>query len=351
MMSIMKTILALGIESSCDETSVAIVDSKKNILAQLVSSQIDIHKKYGGVIPEIAAREHLKRLPLLIQQLFDNSGVHLSEIDIIAATTGPGLIGGLTIGTMCGKAIAASVNKPFISVNHLEGHALTARLTGTAEFPFALLLVSGGHSQFLLVRSLGKYELIGTTLDDAVGECFDKVAKMLSLPYPGGPEIERLAKLGDTQKYSFTPPMKGHPSCNFSFSGLKTAVRYKIQEFKEGISESEKADIAASFQKAVEKSLSERVAKCLGKAIELDPLCKTLVVAGGVAANQSIGNALRKVCSALDVDFIAPPISLCTDNGAMIAWAGMEHYLSGRISSLDIKPRPRWPLSELYKES
>lgn len=350
-----KTIIALGIETSCDETSVALINSNKEILAHRVASQIKDHEIYGGVVPEIAARAHLSLLPGLLNQVFKDASLHPCDVDVIAATTGPGLIGGVVVGTMAAKAMAAALEKPFVAVNHLEGHALTARLTETIEFPFVLLLVSGGHCQTMLVENVGVYKVLGSTLDDAVGECFDKVAKMLGLPYPGGPQIEKLAAHGNPKAFDFPRPMIGQKHLNFSFSGLKTAVRQTIQKLQaehgDALSESIVADVCASFQHAVARVLYDRTKQAFVYTAEHHSAYKQFVVAGGVAANQHIRGALQTVCSEFEFAFFAPPLSLCTDNGAMIAWAGLERFQQGLTDNLDIKPRPRWPMDQIRGNS
>lgn len=340
--------IVLGIETSCDETSVALVKDDKTILAHIVASQINDHQKYGGVVPEIAARAHLQTLPSIIQQLLSEAHLTLHDIDAIAATGGPGLIGGVSVGLMVGKSIAAALEKPFIAVNHLEGHALTARLSDDISFPFLLLLVSGGHCQLLLAENVGKYIELGYTLDDAVGECFDKVAKMLNLPYPGGPSVENMALDGDPLSYKLPSPMIGKDNCNFSFSGLKTSVKNLIQSLggADQLTSGQKSNICASFQLAVCNSLGDRVTK----AVELNPNVKSFVVAGGVASNQVIRSILLDLCSKNNLMFFAPPLKLCTDNGAMIAWAGIERYRLGLVDDLDFKPRPRWPINQIRRE-
>jgi len=344
-------LVILGIETSCDETSVALVNSNKKILAHLVFSQIKDHEVYGGVVPEIAARAHLNVLPGLLTRVFQEAKINPADIAAIAVTTGPGLIGGVVVGTMAAKAMAVALKKPFIAVNHLEGHALTARLTGDVPFPFLLLLVSGGHCQIMLVEEVGKYQVLGSTLDDAVGECFDKVAKMLNLPYPGGPQIEQKAKFGDPTAFDFPRPMIGQKHLNFSFSGLKTAVRQTIQklqsEYGNSLPDKIVADICASFQNTVARVLYDRIKQALLYTAENHIDYKHFVVAGGVAANQHIRNVLQSICNEFNLTFHAPPLKLCTDNGAMIAWAGMERFQRGLTDTLDIKPRPRWPLNEI----
>ena len=336
------SLLVLGIETSCDETAAAVVTEEGEILSNIVLSQVKEHSLFGGVIPEISARNHLQALQAVVRESLNQSEISWDSLDGVAATCGPGLIGGVLVGAMMGKAIAAFHQKPFLAVNHLEGHALTARLTNQVAFPYLLLLVSGGHTQLIKVMGVGDYVLIGTTLDDAAGECFDKVAKMLGLEYPGGPVLEQLALEGDHKRFHFPRPLCQTQNCNFSFSGLKTAVRYAIEEIKT-LERTDKADIAASFQDAVVSVLEKKVER----ALEQNPTLKTFVVAGGVGANTAIRQSLQEKCTKAGVSFIAPPMSLCTDNGAMIAWAGLEHLRQGDTSSLDFMPRPRWPLVSL----
>jgi N6-L-threonylcarbamoyladenine synthase len=343
----------LGIETSCDETAVAIVDDEKNILAHVLNSQIELHKKFGGVVPELAARGHIDILDDLILQALKEANLTLAEIDGFAATSGPGLIGGVIVGMMAAKTLASIHQKPFLAVNHLEGHALTARLTEGLEFPFLLLLISGGHCQILLAKAVGEYEKLGETIDDALGEAFDKVAQMLGLPYPGGPALEKMAKLGNEKRFKFSRPLidsKSHEHlCDFSFSGLKTAVRREIEkltgeEFShlttpQKISEEDKADICASFQCVVCEILINRLENVL-----LKNSAKKLVIAGGVAANRYIFSALQNWAKKHDLEIITPPIKLCTDNAAMIAWVGVEKLRLGKIDELNFKPLARWEL-------
>lgn len=336
--------IILGIETSCDETAVALVDHNKHIIAHHISSQIDLHQKFGGVVPEVAARQHLLTLDPLIQQTFLDASLSFKDLDAIAATTGPGLIGGLLVGATMAKTVALTHNLPFIAVNHLEAHALTARLTEEVAFPFLLLLVSGGHCQIIIAHDLGKYELLGETQDDAAGEAFDKVAKMLDLPYPGGPSVEKMALNGDPNRFSLPQPMKSAKHCDFSFSGLKTAVLYKLQAL-ETVTEQDKADICASFQAKATACLSDRLAKGIELARKKQPDLKNCVIAGGVAANQMIRQTLQKTCETYNLDLFVPPVSLCTDNAAMIAWAGMEYFMKNpKMNDMDVQPRPRWPL-------
>jgi N6-L-threonylcarbamoyladenine synthase len=340
--------LILGIESSCDETAVALVLEDGTILAQALKSQTAEHAPYGGVVPEIAARAHLHYIDGLYQQALREANRTLSEVDAIAVTAGPGLIGGVIVGVMLAKGLAAASGKPIIAVNHLEGHALTVRMTNAATFPYFLLLVSGGHCQMLLVRGVGDYQLLGSTLDDALGEAFDKCAKMLGLHYPGGPAIERAAALGNPNAYPLPRPMRGAESLNFSFSGLKTAVRLLVEkEAAHGLSNTIINDIAASFQQAVLDVVSERVDRALTKAKQQCPELTAIAVAGGVAANMAIRAALHTVADKRGLPLLVAPPALCTDNAVMIAWAGMERLKLGRTDGLDFEPRARWPLMEL----
>ncbi|WP_010300227.1 tRNA (adenosine(37)-N6)-threonylcarbamoyltransferase complex transferase subunit TsaD [Candidatus Odyssella thessalonicensis] len=333
----------LGIESSCDETAAAVVSSDKEILSNIIYAQIAEHQPYGGVVPEIAARNHLTYLHQVIERSLLEAELTLTDIDAIAVTAGPGLIGGVMVGVMAAKAMAAALDKPLIAVNHLEGHALTARLTDDVPFPFLLLLMSGGHCQILLVKELGDYEILGSSIDDAAGEAFDKVAKCLDLDYPGGPEIEKLAQQGNEARYKLPRPLIGREGCDFSFAGLKTAARNLILT-AEVQSIQDKADLCASFQAAVKDCLVDRLQQALK---HLPDNVKHVVLAGGVAANQYLRQALTQVCKEQQKIFVAPPLKLCTDNAVMIAWAGLERLKRGWVSSLDFQPRPRWPLTEL----
>ncbi len=337
--------IVLGIETSCDETAAAVVDGDGNVRAHAVLSQITEHMAYGGIVPEIAARAHLAHLDRLVTKAMSEAGIGYRDLTAVAATAGPGLIGGVLVGLMTAKAIAAVHKIPLIAVNHLEGHALTPRLTDKVSFPYLLLLVSGGHCQLLAVEGVGAYRRLGTTIDDAAGEAFDKVAKMLGLGYPGGPAIERAAKTADAKRFDFPRPLKGRPGCDFSFSGLKTAVRQAAEALPPGpISEKDAADLAASFQAAVVDSIADRVARAAQKFRSAYPAGTTLVVSGGVAANTALRAALTQVAQKSGLNFVAPPVALCTDNAIMIAWAGVERLKLGLTDSLDVKARPRWPL-------
>ena len=338
----------LGIETSCDETAAAVVRGQPpgpgEILSNVVLSQLHEHAPYGGVVPEIAARAHVEALDGLIEQALAEARLDLADVDAISATAGPGLIGGVMIGLTTAKALALASGKPLIAINHLEAHALTARLTEGVEFPFLLLLISGGHCQLLGVEGVGKFRLYGSTIDDAVGEAFDKAAKLMDLPYPGGPNVEALARTGNPKRFALPRPMFGREGADFSFSGLKTAVRQIVRggEYtKEG-----RADLAAGFQAAVIASLADRTKNGMDMFRADFPEARTLVVAGGVASNIAIRSALGVLCAAQGfVMKIAPP-KLCTDNAAMIAWAGVEYGQLGRFNGLEAPPRARWPLQD-----
>ena len=340
--------IILGIESSCDETAASIITENEHgiptILSNIVSSQADIHKKFGGVVPELAARSHIEKIDLITKKAIDDSGFMLEDIDAVAATAGPGLIVCLSVGLSFGKAMASSLKKPFIAVNHLEGHALSPKLNSELNYPYLLLLISGGHSQFLSVNGLGKYKRLGTTIDDALGEAFDKTAKMLGIEFPGGPQIEEYAKKGDPNKYELPKPIFHKGGCNLSFAGLKTAVLRIVKKIK---TDQEKYDLAASFQKTVEEILfkKSKVAFKEFKNINGDK-ANTFVVAGGVAANKRIREVLIKLCDEENFKAIFPPINLCGDNAAMIAMVGLEKYKLKQFSELDHPAKPRWPLDE-----
>lgn len=344
--------IVLGIESSCDETAAAIVNDKREILGESLLSQEE-HKAFGGVVPEIAARSHLEHIDEIIASCVDKSGVKLEDIDAIAASSGPGLIGGVVVGVMAAKALALALNKPFIAVNHLEGHALAARLTSDIDYPYLLLLVSGGHCQILVVKNVGEYERLGTTIDDAAGEAFDKVAKMLGLGYPGGPMIEKMAAVGNPERFVLPRPLINTPDCNLSFSGLKTAVRKIIESYAEDgqlehaiMRKREAADICAAFQLAATDCLVKKLARAINYFKTNYPQGQDLVVSGGVAANTFLRSKLKNLAENNGLKFSAPPIRFCTDNGVMIAWAGLERFSQGLTNELDFKPRPRWPLDE-----
>ena len=336
--------ILLGIETSCDETACAIVNDQRQILANVILSQIDEHRPFLGVVPEIAARAHIDHLDRVIAAALREAGLRLPEIDAVAVTAGPGLIGGVIVGVMTAKAIASVHGKPFIAVNHLEGHALTARLTDPSlEFPFLLLLVSGGHCQLLMVEGVGRYVKLGATVDDALGEAFDKTAKLLGLPYPGGPQVEALARSGNPVRFDLPRPLKGREGCDFSFSGLKTAVRNLVAGLG-ALSEQDKADICASFQAAVGDVVADRTRAAIRQFKAKHGGGEALVVAGGVAANQYLRGILTGLADAEGMRFTAPPLALCTDNAAMIAWAGAERFGLGQSDSLEFEPRARWAL-------
>ena len=339
--------LVLGIESSCDETAAAVLRADGTILAEAVLSQLAEHTPYGGVVPEIAARAHLHHLPGLVRRVLDEAGIAPAALAAVAATAGPGLIGGLIVGASLGKGIAIAQGIPYLAINHLEGHALTPRLPGVhpgaLEFPYLLLLLSGGHCQCVRVEGVGQHVRLGSTLDDAVGEAFDKSAKLLGLPWPGGPHLERLAAGGIATRFALPRPLMGREGCDFSFSGLKTAVANILAK---GLDEQGKADLAAGFQAAVAATLADRARHALAMA----PGATALVVAGGVAANLGVRAALASVAAQAGLPLVAPPIRLCTDNAVMIAWAGIERLRAGLVDGLDHAPRPRWPLAELVAQ-
>ena len=327
----------LGLESSCDDSAAALVTGDRRILAQAVVGQNSAHQPYGGVVPEIAARAHVEILPGLIEQVLAEANITIADVDAVAATAGPGLIGGVMVALLAGKGLALAAGKPLVAVNHLEGHALSPRLADPdLDFPFLLLLVSGGHCQLLEVRAVGDYRRLATTIDDAAGEAFDKAAKLLGLPYPGGPAIEELAKFGDPAAVSLPRPLVGSGEPHFSFAGLKSAVQRAVAS-----GDHAPADIAASFQQAVVDCLIDRTHLALEKSD-----APALVVAGGVAANQAIRTALAELAEASGRKFSVPPQWLCTDNAAMIAWAGAERFASGDCDPLDVPARARWPLDE-----
>ena len=338
--------IVLGIETSCDETAAAVVTGERRVLADLVLSQCADHAPYGGVVPEIAARSHVEHLDGLIARAMREAGVGFADLDGVAATAGPGLIGAVMVGLMTGKAIAAVRDLPLLAVNHLEGHALSPRLIDeTLAFPYLLLLVSGGHCQLLLVEGVSRYRRLGTTIDDAVGEAFDKAAMLLGLGYPGGPAIERKAKAGDPGAVALPRPLAGRPGCDFSFSGLKTAVLHAVQA-RGALSEQDRADIAASFQAAAADVLVDRTTNAIAELRAEGPAPAALVVAGGVAANREIRQRIETLAGRHELPLAIPPARLCTDNAAMIAWAGIERLGRGLTDPLDAAPRARWPLDQ-----
>ncbi len=344
----------LGIETTCDETAAAVVQLRPEgggeVLADEVLSQIAAHAAYGGVVPEIAARAHIEVIEDLIRRALQKAGVKARDLDGVAAAAGPGLVGGVIVGLMAGKGIALATGKPFIAVNHLEGHALTARLTNRIAFPYLLLLASGGHTQILAVKDVGDYDRLGATLDDAIGEAFDKVAKMLGLPYPGGPEVEKAALTGDPTRFALPRPMLGRSNADFSLSGLKTATRLAAQSIAP-LRLQDIADLCASFQAAVVDMIEDRMRVGLKLFRAKAGAPNGIVIAGGVAANRAIRSALNGFAAQAGIRLVAPPPALCTDNGAMIAWAGIERLRRGMIDTLDAPARPRWPLDMKLERS
>ena len=340
--------LILGIESSCDETAASLITENEQgipiVLSNIVSSQIAIHKEFGGVVPELAARSHIEKIDLIVQKAIDESGRKIEEIDAVASTAGPGLIVCLSVGLSFGKAFASSVNKPFIAVNHLEGHALSPKLNSRLDHPYLLLLISGGHTQYLNVKGLGKYKRLGTTIDDALGEAFDKTAKLLGIEFPGGPQIEILAKKGDPTKFDLPKPIYNKGGCNLSFAGLKTAILKITKTIK---TEQEKFDLAASFQKTVEEILKKKTKIAFNEFEKQNNTNKKVfVVAGGVAANKKIRSMLINLCEENNYKSLFPPIELCGDNAAMIAMVGLEKFKLKQFNDLDYPAKPRWPLDE-----
>ncbi|MBD3678706.1 MAG: tRNA (adenosine(37)-N6)-threonylcarbamoyltransferase complex transferase subunit TsaD [Rhodobacteraceae bacterium] len=341
----------LGLESSCDDTAAAVVrhapGHPAEILASVVVGQTELHETFGGVVPEIAARAHTEKLDLAVEEALDRAGLSLAQVDAIAVTSGPGLIGGVLAGVMCAKGLSAGSGKPLVGVNHLAGHALTPRLTDGIAFPYLMLLVSGGHCQFLLVEGLDEFTRLGGTIDDAPGEAFDKAAKLMGLPQPGGPAVEEAAHRGDPARFAFPRPLLDRPGCDMSFSGLKTALLRARDErvaAEGGLRMGDRDDLCASFQAAVADVLAEKSRRALKTYMELSPPSPVIAVAGGVAANMTIRAALESVAAAAGAEFLAPPLSLCTDNAAMIAWAGLEAFRAGQRDGMDLSARPRWPL-------
>jgi N6-L-threonylcarbamoyladenine synthase len=340
--------LILGIESSCDETAASIITENEQgipiVLSNIVSSQVDVHKEFGGVVPELAARSHMEKIDWIVQKAIDDSGRKIEEIDAVASTAGPGLIVCLSVGLSFGKAFASALDKPFIAVNHLEGHALSPKLNSKLNYPYLLLLISGGHSQYLNVQGLGKYKRLGTTIDDALGEAFDKTAKLLGIEFPGGAQIEILSKKGNPDKYDLPKPIFNKGGCNLSFAGLKTAILKISKTIK---TEQEKFDLAASFQKTIEEILYKKTKVAFNEFEKLNnPNEKVFVVAGGVAANKKIRSMLINLCNKENYQSIFPPIELCGDNAAMIAIVGLEKFKLKQFNSLDYPVKPRWPLDE-----
>ena len=340
--------LILGIESICDETAASLITENEQgnpiVLSNILSSQVEIHKEFGGVVPELAARSHIEKIDWIVEKAIIDSGRKIEEIDAVASTAGPGLIVCLSVGLSFGKALANSLNKPFIAVNHLEGHALSPKLNSELEYPYLLLLISGGHTQFLNVQGLGNYKRLGTTIDDAVGEAFDKTAKLLGIEFPGGPQIEELAKKGDPNKYELPKPIFYKGGCNLSFAGLKTAVLKISKKIK---TDQERFDLAASFQQTIEKILYKKSEIAFDEFKKVNKSKKyKFVVAGGVAANKRIREVLENLCKKKEFDSIFPPINLCGDNGAMIAMVGLEKFKLKKFSELDHPAKPRWALDE-----
>ena len=343
-----KKTLILGIESSCDETAASVITENEQgapvLLSNIISSQVEVHKEFGGVVPELAARSHLEKIDLIVKKAIDDSGVKIDDIDAIASTAGPGLIVCLSVGLSFGKALASSINKPFIAVNHLEGHALSPKLNSKLDYPYLFLLISGGHTQFLNVKNLGNYKRLGTTIDDALGEAFDKTAKLFGIEFPGGAQIEILAEKGDPNKYILPKPIFNKGGCNLSFAGLKTAILKITKNIK---TNQDKFDLAASFQRTIEEILYKKTKIAFREFEKQNNLKeKIFVVAGGVAANKKIRSMLINLCNEENYQNIFPPIELCGDNAAMIAMVGLEKFKLKQFSKLDHPEKPRWPLDE-----
>ena len=343
--------IILGIETSCDETAISLIQDDESgvpkILSNIISSQFDIHKEFGGVVPELAARSHVEKIDLIAKKAIEESGISLNKVSAIAATAGPGLIVCLTVGLNFGKALSSSLDIPFIGVNHLEGHALSPKLNSKLNYPYLLLLISGGHSQYLSVNGLDNYKRLGTTIDDALGEAFDKTAKLLGIEFPGGPKLEKFAKNGDPNKFELPKPIINKGGCNLSFAGLKTAILRITKKIK---TEQEKFDLAASFQKTIEEILYEKTKKAFQEFKEINSVEKNyFVVAGGVAANEGIRNKLIRVSDENDFKTIFPDLKLCGDNAAMIAMVGLEKYKIKKFDRLDLPASPRLPLDESAK--
>lgn len=340
--------LILGLESSCDDTAAALLRGR-DVLASVVLGQTQLHAEFGGVVPEIAARAHAERLDGAIEQALDEAKVTLPDIDAIAVTAGPGLIGGVLSGVMMAKGLSAGLGKPLIGVNHLAGHALTPRLTDSLTYPYLMLLVSGGHCQFLVVRSAQDFTRLGGTIDDAPGEAFDKTARLLGLPQPGGPSVEHAARNGDEKRFRFPRPLLDRAGCDLSFSGLKTALlrqRDQLIAEKSGLTEQDRNDMCAGFQAAVRDVLAEKTRRAIALYLAESPAEPALAVAGGVAANMALRTVLESVCADSSIRFTAPPLKLCTDNAAMIAYAGSELFAAGITDDMTLSARPRWPLDK-----
>jgi tRNA N6-adenosine threonylcarbamoyltransferase len=348
-----QTLTILGLESSCDDTAAGVVRqagyARPEILSSVVFGQTDLHSSYGGVVPEIAARAHVEKLDICVVEALDKSGLTLGDLDAIAVTAGPGLIGGVMSGVMCAKGICAATGLPLIGVNHLAGHALTPRLTDAIPYPYLILLVSGGHCQYLIARGPEDFTRLGGTIDDAPGEAFDKTARLLGLPQPGGPAVQAEAEAGDPKRFRFPRPMLDRPDCNLSFSGLKTALmrmRDKVAAEKGGLTRQDRADLCAGFQAAVVDVLIGKTRRAIDLYLQETPTVPTVAVAGGVAANTAIRAALETLCAETGAAFTAPPLHLCTDNAAMIAYAGLERFRAGARDGMDLTARPRWPLDQ-----
>ena len=340
----------LGIESSCDETAAAIVSDRKEILSNVIYSQIEEHKPYSGVVPEVAARAHLEKIDVVVEKALADANLSLDDIDAIAGTCGPGLIGGVIVGATFAKSLAFAKKIPFIAINHIEAHALSVRLTEEVEFPYLLILASGGHCQICVVHDIDNFQILGRTLDDSIGESFDKVSKLLGFGYPGGPIIEKLYHEGDSDKFLLPRPMCSKGNCDFSFSGLKTAVLNMSQKCN---LLQDRKDLAASFQKTVAEIVSFKMKQALDFCFYQKIKINAAVISGGVAANLVIRESLKKTCDSVSrstIPFLVPPVKFCTDNGAMIAWLGVEKFEKNQVNSLDFRPRPRWPLGEQTKK-
>ncbi len=348
------TLTILGLESSCDDTAAAVVrhtvGEPAQILANVVFGQNDLHAAFGGIVPEIAARAHAEKLDIVVEQALTKANMAFQDLDAIAVTAGPGLIGGVLSGVMCAKGLAAGSGLPLLGINHLAGHALTPRLTDNVEYPYLMLLVSGGHCQFLIVKGVDDFTRLGGTIDDAPGEAFDKVARMLGLPQPGGPAVESEAAKGDPARFKFPRPLLNRPGCDMSFSGLKTAVlreRNQLIDQHGGLRTQDRADLCAGFQAAVVDVFAEKTRRAMIEYLLLPPDTPRFALAGGVAANQAIRLGLETVIHDLGAQIIAPPLALCTDNGAMIAWAGIERFRAGMFDDMTLAARPRWPLDSI----
>ncbi|NOD33403.1 MULTISPECIES: tRNA (adenosine(37)-N6)-threonylcarbamoyltransferase complex transferase subunit TsaD [unclassified Ruegeria] len=348
-----QTLTVLGLESSCDDTAAAVVRQTEGedaeILSSVVHGQTELHSAYGGVVPEIAARAHAEKLDICVKQALAAANLGLRDMDAIAVTAGPGLIGGVMSGVMCAKGLSAATGLPLIGVNHLAGHALTPRLTDGISFPYLILLVSGGHCQYLIAHGPEQFTRLGGTIDDAPGEAFDKTARLLGLPQPGGPSVEAEAHTGDPKRFRFPRPLLDRPGCDLSFSGLKTALmrmRDQIVAEKGGLTRQDRADLCAGFQQAIVDTLAEKTRRAMDQYLALNPSEPVIAVAGGVAANSAIRAALETVCAEKGTRFTAPPLPLCTDNAAMIAYVGLERFRAGSRDGLDLTARPRWPLDQ-----